>query len=60
METEMKKPNLDRHAEKRWGVQLPARFKDVVVVLAAEKGLTATEFVTRAIESYMKRYGKGK
>lgn len=56
MSEELKNP--DRHAEKRWAVQLPARYKGPFMELAGEKGQAASELLARVIESYLRKCGK--
>lgn len=56
MADELKNP--DRHAEKRWAVQLPAKYKGPFVELAGERGVAVTELITKTLESYLKKCGK--
>jgi hypothetical protein len=56
--TEEAKRNPDRHAEKRWAVQLPARYKGPFTELATEKGQATTELITKVLESYLRKHGK--
>lgn len=50
--------NPDRHAEKRWAVQLPAKYKGPMMELATERGMAVTELIAKTLESYLKKCGK--
>ena len=56
--TDELKRNPDRHAEKRWAVQLPARYKGPLTELATERDVATTELIAKVLESYLKKCGK--
>ena len=56
MADELKNP--DRHAEKRWAVQLPSKYKGPFVELATEKGQATTDLIAKVLESYLRKCGK--
>lgn len=56
MADELKNP--DRHAEKRWAVQLPARYKGPLVGLATDRGQATTDLIAKVLESYLRKCGK--
>jgi hypothetical protein len=48
----------DRHASPRWAVQLPAKFKAPLVALAQSRGVTTTELLADALETFLAKNGK--